>query len=255
MELRHLVLSLLISGTSLFIQASHAEQLIFPFLTLESQSNIIVTANFDHPKLCPPDYTNLISNTNFFSIAEQRNLKEAALKYKDVTTNSGPAGSVFKGWGLRQEKVEKWTNTFWVACFTYTNSDAQEEIRQRASGYIVAKFRTRTGNGYNVSVINGSVFAYQEYKNGLLNGLYVILYDPSHPEDKEHCGMWARFLRGKILGKFLMWGQDNKIVVEAEFLKPFDFLKYGSTKLDLEWTEVPTNGQVKGSVNGNGIFN
>jgi hypothetical protein len=239
MKLRHLIL-----GWNLLFLAcmtSHAERLIFPFLTLESQSNIIVTADFDHPRPCPPEYTNLISNTNLFSLAEQKKLKEVTLKYQNVTTNSGPAGSVFKGWGLRQEKIETWTNTFWVACFAYTNSDAQEEIYQTSPGTIVARFRRQAGDGYDVSVINGSIFAYQEYKNRLLDGLYAVLHDPNHPEEKEHCGMWARFAKGKIMGKYLMWGQDNKIVVEAEFPKPFDFLKYESTKLDLAWTEVPKN--------------
>lgn len=209
---------------------------------MQSQSNIIVTADFDHPKPCPPEYTNLISNTNLFSPAEQEKLKEITLKYQNVTTNSGPAGSVFKGLELRQEKVETWTNTFWVACFAYTNSAAQEEIRAYAGPrYIIARFRTQAGDGYDVSVINGSIFAYQEYKNGLLDGLYAVLHDPNHPEETEHCGMWARFVKGKILGKFLTWGQDNKIVVEADFPEPFDFLKNGSTKLDLAWTEITTN--------------
>jgi len=239
MNLRHLILGLnLLFGACI---TSQAERMIFPLLTLESQSNIIVTADFDHPKPCPPEYTNLISNTNLFSLAEQKKLKEVTLKYQNVTTNSGPAGSIFKRWGLRQEKVETWTNTFWVACFAYTNSDNQDEICQNSPGCVVARFRARAGDGYDVSVINGSIFAYQEYKNELLNGLFVVLHDPNNPSDQEHCGMWSRFVKGKILGKFIVWGKDGKIQDLAEFKEPFDFLKNASTKLDLAWTKTPTN--------------
>jgi hypothetical protein len=242
MKLRHLILGF--NLLFLFCLTAQAERLIFPLLTPESQSNIIVLANFDHPKPCPPEYTNLISNTNLFSPAEQKKLKEVALKYNNISTNCGPAGSVFKGWGLRQEKVETWTNTFKVACFAYTNSDAQEEIRAYAgNGHLVARFRTQAGDGYDVVFANNALISYQSYNNFLLDGLYVglELSTPNNPKYDEHCRMWARFSKGKILGEFLSWGPDNKIIDEVEFKEPFDFLKYGSTKLDLAWTEVKTN--------------
>jgi hypothetical protein len=247
MKLKYAIFAMILSCID-----SHAEQLIFPLLPIESQSNIIVTADFDHPKLCLPEYTNLISNTNLFSIAEQNKLNEVTLKYQNVTTNSGPAGSVFKGWGLRRTKYPALgvpTNVFWVACFTYTNSDAQEEIRSDAVGYIKVRFRTPTGDGYDVSFVKNALITYQEYKHGMLDGLFVALglIAPSNPKYEEHCGAWARFVNGKILGKFIMWGPNNlvgkqvgfQIVAEAEFKEPFDFLKYQSIPIDLAWTEVP----------------
>ncbi len=251
MKLREFIL-----GLSLLFYActnSRAEQLIFPFLKMEGQSNIIVTANWDHPKPCPPEYTNLLSNTNLFTFAEQEKLKDVALKYQNVTTNSGPAGSVFKNWGLRRMKHTDLgipTNTFWVACFSYTNSDAREEINAYAGPkFINAKFRTTTGDGYDVVVVDNILFAYQEYKHGVLDGLFVGVHDPNHPDDVEHCGMWTRFIDGKILGKFIIWGPIDytkekggfQIVAEAEFKEPFDFLKYQSIPIDLAWTEVSTN--------------
>jgi len=172
---------------------------------------------------------------------DQKNLEQITLRYQNVTTNSGPSGSVFKGWGLRQEKFEMWSNTFVVACFFSTNSNANVEIRKNDPSQITVKFRTQTGDGYDANLINGSIFAYQEYKSGILDGLFVILHDPNNPNDKEHCGMWARFVQGKILGKFFMWGKDGKIESLAEFKKPFDFLKYQTIKTDLSWTEAPVN--------------
>jgi antitoxin component YwqK of YwqJK toxin-antitoxin module len=105
---------------------------------------------------------------------------------------------------------------------------------------ITVRYRTQSGDGYDTDLINGSIFAYQEYKNGILDGLFVVLHDPNNPSDQEHCGMWSRFVNGKILGKFIMWGKDGKIQNMAEFKEPFDFLKYQTLKMDLSWTEVPT---------------
>ncbi len=78
MKQQHLVISLFLFFSG--YMASHAERLIFPFLKPESQSNIIVTANWEHPLPCPSEYTNLISNTNLFTPAEQRLIKEIPLK-------------------------------------------------------------------------------------------------------------------------------------------------------------------------------
>lgn len=232
-------ISLLFAVGNLIGQTNRSERLIFPFLSIENQSNVTVSADMNHPRPCPLELTNLISNTNLFSLAEQKKLREITLKYQNVTTNSGPAGTVFKGWGLRQVKIETWTNTFYVACFAYTNSDAQEEIAEKYSEHITIRFRSQSGNGYDMGFINGLIFAYQEYKDGVLDGLFVALYDPNNPSDQEHCGMWARFVKGKVSGKFIIWRPDGKIQDMAEFMQPFDLIKLATTKLDLAWTEVP----------------
>ena len=229
-------------------EENKTERLIFPFLPLECQSNVLVTVDLEHPKPCPPEYTNLLSNSNLFSLAEQEKLKVVALKYKNVTTNSGPYGSVFKGFVLRQAEGVKFTdkstwievtNTFPVACFTHTNSGAKEELASSFNGEIVARFRIQAGDGYDVLLIGGAINKYQEYKNGLLDGLFVEMHDPNNLNDDSHCISWAHFTRGKICGKFLMW-QDDQIIVMAEFKKPFDILKFQTTKMDLAWEKAPT---------------
>jgi hypothetical protein len=251
MKIRYLIfeLSFLICASNLFGQSKNTEKLVFPLLTIECQSNIIVTADLDHPKPCPPEYTNLLSNTNLFSLAEQTKLDEITRKYKNVTTNSTPAGSVFRQWALRRRlgveltSISTWvevTNTFQVACFTYTNSDANEEMAFFDDNEIDARFRTQAGDGYDVYMLDDAIVKYQEYRSGLLDGLFVEIHDPNSPDDKDHCVGWARFVKGKLLGKYIMW-QDGQIEAMAEFKQPFDFLKCQTVKTDLSWTELPTN--------------
>lgn len=231
-----LVLSLLFS----VCMNNNAEQLIFPLLTLESQTNVAVTADMNHPKVCPLEFTNLLSNTNLLSIAEQRLFLEIAKKYKNVTTNSGPVGAAFKGLSIRQRKFQKHSETFPVACFTYTNSADQEEIASFFGDkqYVIGRYRTTAGDGYDVIVFHGALVQYQGYKHGLLDGLCVQI---NNEDDKNRLVTWTRFSKGKAIGKFVMWGEDGQIIAEAEFKHPFDFLKYQTAKFDLAWTEAQSS--------------
>jgi len=218
---------------SIIGMTAHAERLIFPFLRPECQSNIVVTADLGHPIPCPPEYTNLLSNTNLFSTAEVERLKAIQLKYKNITTNSGPADTIFKGMVERQWRIGKRVTTFQVSCFAYTNSAAWEEIAVASIEGTMVNFRTESGDGYNVQLINGRVTRYEEYKNGVLDGLYVSV-------GFDHCGVWARFVKGKIVGKFIAWNHYGPIDAEAEFKEPFDFLKYAVGKADMSWDKMPT---------------
>jgi hypothetical protein len=222
---------------------ANADRLIFPLLRLESQSNIVVTAGIgqavgEHRIPCPPEYTNLLSNTNLFSTAEVQRLKAIPLKYKSITTNSGPAGAIFKGMVERQWRFGNRITTFRVSCFAYTNFNAWEEISISGAEETMVNFRLESGDGYNVQLSDGRnarVIRYEEYKNGVLDGLYV-----SQGFDEDHCTMWARFVRGKIVGKFISWNHYGQIDAEAEFKEPFDFLKYAVGKADMSWDKVPT---------------
>jgi antitoxin component YwqK of YwqJK toxin-antitoxin module len=217
-----------------------AEQLIFPLLAPECQSNLVITVDMNHPKPCPLEYTNTLANTNLFSAAEQRLLREIAVKYKNVTTNSGPPGTIFKMWGMRQRKFQQYSKIIPVACFVYTNSADREEIASLFGDqrYILGKYRTPTGDGYDVIVVHDALLQYQGYKNGVLDGLCVQIYGEGN---ENRCVTWTRFSKGKAIGKFIMWGDDGKIVAEVEFKEPFDFLKFQTAKFDLSWTEVQAN--------------
>ncbi len=230
MKIHILVINLFVSAC----MTSHAERLVFPLLLPESQSNIIVTAAPEHSKACPLEYTNLMSNTNLFSPAEQSLLRQIHLQYNGVTTNSGPLGTIFKGVELRQWKSgERVVKTFSVSCFDYTNFNARDEIAFLSQRQIMIVFRTQDGNGYNVNLIDGRLAQYQEYKNGVLDGLYV-----GQVFDNERCNYWARFVKGRIVGKFLGWNEDGEIDMEAEFKEPFDFSKNAIGKFDRSWDRV-----------------
>jgi hypothetical protein len=228
---------------SIIGMTAHAEQLIFPYLRPESQSNIIVTADPEHRISCPPEYANLLSNTNLFSAAEVQQLKAIPLKYKNITTNSGPAGTIFNGLAKRQwiaelgygNAIGTAITIFQVSCFAYTNSAAWEEISFTSYMGAIVNFRTESGDGYNVQLINGRVIRYEEYKNGVLDGL-----NESQGFDEDHCTTWSRFVKGKIVGKFIAWNEGGDIFAEAEFKEPFDFLKYCVGQGDMSLEKIPT---------------
>jgi hypothetical protein len=209
-------LSLLLTA-NLFGQTNQAKQPFIDFLDLDSQTNIIVIRNGNRSLPCPPQYTNLLSNTNLFSPAEQKLLQEVLLKYNNVTTNSGPPGSVLAG-------LQKGTNGYWVALFRYTNSDAQDEVT--FGDRISAKYFNQANDGYEVLVTPGSGYAKSEVacyqiKHNLMDGLHVVL------SSDGHCLSWMHFSNGMAVGKWLEWWKlDNGLSLEAEFKSPYDIHKH-----------------------------
>jgi hypothetical protein len=248
MKLQHLILAinLFISAERLFGQSNQTEKLFIPFLDKKSQINVIVTvSDFTTGQPCPLAYTNVLSNTNLFTDKEQKIIGEAFLKYKNVTTNSGPPGTalvdlyktnfVIKAVG-RSFQVENW-----VANFQYTNFEAYETIFFGAgrSG-VFAKFRTKFNDGYNASISrvgDGSTLRFTEVRQNLINGVLAefvdihaqgttwdyTLADFSHSRLDEY----RQCTNGMVFGKYLMWNPiNNNLGLEAEFKKPFDFEKH-----------------------------
>ena len=223
---------------TLLAQTNNTPLKTLPFFDLESQSNLIVIVdciNFEcaHPS-CPVEYTNLVSNTNLFSPAEQNLLREIPLKYKNVTTNSGPPGSELIG-------LDK-TNGNWVARFKYTNSEAQDEVvfhavpsvngklhrmetqaaqDERAFGHISARFRTKAGDGYDVTVNRNKsdLLDFGQIKHNAKDGLFAGFYG-------DHSVSWMRFANGKTVDKWFVWSRDGSLLIEVEFKEPYDFDKH-----------------------------
>ena len=78
--------SLLLGCATLFIvvifaaQIRSAQPLVTDLLDAASQSNVVVTvSDWDHPGPCPLKYTNVLSNTNLFTPAEQELLRAVSL--------------------------------------------------------------------------------------------------------------------------------------------------------------------------------
>jgi len=210
--------------------------LVFPFLPVDVQTNISVAADLDHPKICPAELTNVLSNTNLFSEQERLRLLAVIKKYQNVTTNAGPAGTEFIGLAKRERDWKNTKQPLIVACFKEPESKATCEIATLfgKDHYIQIQFRELNGDGYNASFIDGKLMQFQEYKAGQLEGLYLAMKGFAPPKH-ETCATLARFRNGKLVGRFLGWANNGDITCDAEFAEPFDFLKFQVIKTDLAW--------------------
>jgi hypothetical protein len=173
--------------------ANRPDRLFIPFLDPASQSNVTVTVSsmFTKEEPCPMAYTNTLSNTNLFTPEEQKTIREVLGKYKNVTTNSGPPGTILVNFYKTNfiapppywVKTDAYwmahrTNGMWVANFQYTNSEGQEEIRIGAG--MSAKLTNKSKNGYNASITrtgSGSLLTFTELKHGSASGVLVRFYD------------------------------------------------------------------------------
>jgi hypothetical protein len=125
MKLRSILisLSLLISSSVVLGQKNQSEKRFIPFLDKGSQSNVTVTVAdvFGDGVPCPRVYTNSLSNTNLFTLEQQRLIEDVLAKYTKLTTNSGPPGTeltslrrtnlLIEAMG-RTVDVEKWIARF-----------------------------------------------------------------------------------------------------------------------------------------------
>ena len=251
MKLQNIIpcLSLLLSVGNLFGQPNQAGKLFIPFLDKESQSNIIVTVSElgRHGQPCPLEYTNALSNTNLFTLEEQKTIKEVFVKYKNVTTNSGPPGTVLANLYRTNFVIKTMDRTVevedWIANFQYTNFEAHEEIKFGAG--MLAEFRNNSNDGYSLSfadVGGGTLLNFGEIKHGLPNGLFVRVAD-AHDQgltwdyksadfSNSHIVEYEQFTNGLVLGKYFTWNSRNgNLTIEAEFREPYDLEKH---RIDLK---------------------
>jgi hypothetical protein len=154
---------------------------VIPFYDAESQSNVVVSvwAFFDGVP-CPASYTNLLTNTNLFTEYEQKQAAEIFVKYRNVTTNSGPSGT--KLVGITYTNVvtpfTSFTNRFLEAVFQYTNSSARERIMFMAHG-IWAIFTSNHGDGYEAALGEESgrfQVGFWQTKHNVADGLTPVLF-------------------------------------------------------------------------------
>jgi hypothetical protein len=230
--------------------ANEPERLYIPSLDPASQSNVTVTVSAEEEEAaapCPIEFTNVISNTNLFTPEEQKMIAEALVKYKSVTTNSGPPGSVLVDsyktnfvvpplYWMETNSLNTWrTNEIWVSDFEYTNSEAREEIRF-GSG-ISASFTSKSSDGYNASIAwvgDGSLLTLTEIKHGSPVGILARFPD-LHPQgttwdykradfSEGHLEEYMQMTNGRLLGKWFMWNVRNGgLILEAESKEPYDW--------------------------------
>jgi len=232
-----------------FFAANSPDRLFIPGLDQASQSNVIVTVSaFAKEEPCPMEYTNVISNTKLFTTDEQKMIKEVLGKYKNVTTNSGPPGTILVNFyktnfiapPLYWVKTNAFwmahrTNEIWVVHFQYTNSEGQEEIRIGAG--MSAKFTNKSNDGYNASIVrtgDGSLLNFTEIQHGSASGVLVRFADlhaqgttwdyrladfsDSHPQE------YMQITNGMMRGKWFIWNASNGgLMLAAESKEPYDW--------------------------------
>jgi hypothetical protein len=177
---------------------------------------------FGDGQSCPLEYTNVISNTNFFTAAEQKLLAEMSLKYKNMTTNSGPQGTVLVDLYKTNSVIAfiHRTNEEWVAHFQYTNSQAQDEVTFPGYKTASVKFQTESGHEYFVSMRGDSLLAFGQIKHGVANGFCASF-------ENNHLWLYQYVTNGMAIGKYFMWDpRSGNLVIEAEFKEPYDLEKH-----------------------------
>lgn len=249
--------SLLLAIGNIFGQSNQTNKLSFWFLDKESESNITVAISDlgGRGQPCPPKYTNALSNTNLFTPEEQKLIKEVFVKYRNVTTNSGPPGSVLANLYRTNFVIKAMNETVkdenWVADFQYTNSDMHERIR---FGFgMIAESRNKSNDGCDVSLTRmgggTTLFGFMEIKHNLPNGLAVRFYDNRSQGmswDYKLASLtnsslveYRQYTNGLVLGKYLMWNPANgNLTIEAEFKESYDFEKH-RTDFRLNSTRQP----------------
>lgn len=246
MKLLHLIISLsfIVVAENLFAQTNRVERLVIPDLDPESQSNVVITVcdPFGDGQPCQVKYTNVLSNTNLFTLEQQTTIREAFAKYKNVTTNSGPPGTVLGSLYKTNVVIKAMNRTFeaenWVLRYQYTNSEAYDEVTIGKS--LSAKFRAKSKDGYNVGFVqtgDGTLFDFVEVKHDLTSGLLARFQD-THAQGltwdyrladfgNSHLGEYRQFTNGMLFGKYLLWNVLNgNLLIEAEFKEPYDWRKH-----------------------------
>ena len=245
MNLLHLtiILSLVAAERSVFSQTGHMKQFL-PGLDPESQTNVVVAVCdiFGEGQPCPVNYTNVLSNRNLFTLEQQKCIREAFAKYRNVTTNSGPPGAVLDSLYETNIATKAMYRTgvvdTWVADFKYTNLEAREEVRFGAG--LVAEFRNMSNDGYNVSFTptgDGTMFSFSEIRHGLISGLLARFRD-MRPQGlawdykladftNSRLGEYRQYTNGMVFGKYLVWNVvTGNLLIEAEFKQPYDWRRH-----------------------------
>jgi hypothetical protein len=173
---------------------------------------------------CPPEYTNVLSNTNLFTPDEQKLLKAIPLLYGNITPTSGPPGSVL----VHLDWFRKWLNGGKVR-FQFTNSDMRDDMAFNPFGQAGIHYvRNKAGDGYDINFIGGSGFVgpgpefqLTQYKHGVQDGLWVAMHD-------DHCMRWMRFSNGLAVDQWLLWEPNgDKLSIWVKFKAPYPASRSG----------------------------
>jgi hypothetical protein len=230
-ECRIPFLCLLLVTGNLFGQTNDSSKKLLQGFDAASQSNVEVIASGGNDEVpCPPEYTNVISNTNLFTAYEQKLLNDIASDYGNEVSNTVPPGSVLVSFKATPIQTSWGTHWDWVARLQFTNSDLTDEISP-GGDLFRHKVRNTEGDGYDFGIVPtkldhvpydytgvaGPEFWFQQIKHGVKDGLSVSIIHG------DHCQQWMRYSNGWAVDKKLYWDPNyDKLAIWAKFKEPFD---------------------------------
>ena len=228
-EIHTLILVLLLSTSNLFCQTNYLAKKITGGLDDPSQSNVeVLVSGMADARPCPPEYTNVISNTNLFTPDEQELLSKIPIEYGYVTTNSGPPGSILVSYETWPILTEWGTNWQWVARFQFTNSGFSDEVRPGGELFR-HKVRNKAGDGFDLGIIpnppensgfgggGGPEYWIHQIRHDVKDGLFVGV------EHGNRCSQWMRYSNGMAVDKQLFWDPNYpRLILWKKFTQPYD---------------------------------
>lgn len=238
-----IVLGISCFAKTIFAQGNPPGKMLFPFLEPESQSNIVVTFSdyFGTGQPCPLEWTNSLANTNLFTAQQRELLKDLPVKYKDVSTNSGPLGTVFVASYETNYMVKRYNLNVnvkeTISTFHYTNQNASETIYLDEIGKVRhAQHKDASNNGYGIVFTptgSGTMVSFGQMKNDKADGI-AVRFEDTRPQgtnwnykkadfDNMRLTEYKQYTNGLVFGKYLLWSaRNNNLMLEAEFKEPYD---------------------------------
>ena len=236
MKLKHFIaiFCLAVLTSNLSGQTNHPAKKIIRSLNAASQNNIevIASGNMDDEVACPPELTNVISNTNLFTLDEQKLLNQTLSNYINVRSNFPPIGSVLVSYRATPLRVYWGTNWQWVSRFQSTNSDLSDEVSQ-GGDLFRHKVRNKAGDGFDFNIVpdapsdsgfgggSGPEGWFQQIKHGVKDGLHVEIVHG------DHCSQWMRYSNGMAVDKWLIWDANKPdLILWVKFKEPYDISRF-----------------------------
>lgn len=202
----------------------------------DSLTKVKMTADFEHPINCPVELTNVLWNTNLLSIEESKRIRERVTRFKDLTVDSIPSGTILQKSGQRTVDVSDMGIFYDLTYKRYTNGSATEELTALPPRFIV-RSRDAHGDGFDASFSQnefGLNIFYQEFFKNTPEGLMMILGMPDKSANINLLSL-VRFKKGKAVGNYLEWGNDGSITTSIEFSEPYDFIRNMKVRYDVGW--------------------
>jgi hypothetical protein len=173
-------LALLFNANNLFGQTNHPAKKHIIGFDVASQKNIEVIANgtFNDQVPFPPEYTNIISNTNLFTLAEQQLLNEARLS---VTNHSGSGPTIHHVINKAGDGYDVYDKGF--------PGNHQE--------YRFVQLKHGTNDGLYVEMRDDHCRQWLRYSNGMAVDKW-LMWNPNQPE----LILWVRFKEPYNISKY-----------------------------------------------------